>query len=156
MISIIVAFSRNRVIGCGGKIPWDIPADRERFRKLTVGNAVIMGRRTFEEIGRPLSERYNIIVSNTADYKGDTICTVRSLNEAVGIAENMHKDIFLCGGEKIYREGIKLADFLYLTEIDEYFDGDAFFPVLNDDFVIESKETVHGRYTYTNFTYRRK
>jgi dihydrofolate reductase len=156
MINIIAALSENRVIGCGGKIPWDIPEDRAHFRRLTTGNTVIMGRRTFEEIGRPLPERINIVVSTSADYSGENLYTARSLGHALELAKGYSdREIFLCGGERIYREGLSVADRLYLTELDARFDGDAFFPVLGGGFALASDERVEGEISYRSRVYVR-
>lgn len=137
MISIIAAVSKNNVIGCGGKIPWDIPEDMEYFRKKTTGNIVIMGRNTFEEIGKPLPDRFNIIVSQSKNYMDKNLITVRSLEEAISFAEKYASEheniseIFLCGGERIYKDGLKYAEKIYVTEIDKVYNGDAFFPDLS-------------------------
>lgn len=133
MISIIAAAAKNRVIGSNGKIPWDIPEDKAYFSRLTTGNVIIMGRRTYEEIGFALPNRYNIVVSKTLELSGDNICTAKSLEQAINIAqehisESDAEHIFLCGGEKIYEQGLRLAQRIYLTELDDEYDGDAFFP----------------------------
>ena len=148
MISLIVAYAHNNVIGKGGIIPWDLPDDREHFKKLTFGSVVIMGRRTFEEIykkfGKGLLGRETIILSKTQNYSGENYRTVISLNQALEIAKSMfpQKDIFICGGESVYREAVecRLAQKMYITEIDADFDGDAFFPVIDkSDYKIEEK-----------------
>lgn len=134
MINIIAAAAKNGVIGSKGRIPWDIPEDRVYFRDITVGGIVIMGRKTFEEIGKPLPERFNIIVSKTKSYSGKTLCTAKDLEEAMGIAVQYNKlngldaDIFICGGGEIYAEGLKYAQRIYLTELDDEYEGDTYFP----------------------------
>lgn len=161
MINVIAAFSKNRVIGFKGKIPWDIPEDKKNFKRLTLGHVVIMGRKTYEEIGQPLPGRFNIVISSTVNFKGEMLYTARSLEHSLEKAKSIIKksdkstEIFLCGGERIYKEGIAFADTLYLTEIDEYFEGDAFFPELNNDFELTHTEQVSGKYTYRNCIYKR-
>lgn len=133
MISIIAAAASNGVIGRNGRIPWDIPEDRAYFRRITEGSAVIMGRRTYAEIGHPLPDRYNIIVSGTLHIQEKTICSVRNLEEAIHIASMQREDIFLCGGERIYTEGLAFAERLYLTELEDAYEGDAYFPHFSAD-----------------------
>lgn len=134
MINIIAAAAKNGVIGSKGKIPWDIPEDRAYFRDITIGGIVIMGRKTFEEIGKPLPERFNIIVSKTKSYSGETLCTAGDLEEAIGIAGQYNKlngsdtDIFICGGREIYAEGLKYAQRIFLTELYDEYEGDTYFP----------------------------
>lgn len=138
MINIIAAVSKNGIIGVNGKIPWNIPEDKVYFKKITSGSIVIMGRRTFEEIGFPLPERYNIIVSEKKIFYGENLITAKSLDEALNIAhiygqKNNIKEIFLCGGEKIYKQGLKFAQRIYITEINREYEGDTFFPEFSAD-----------------------
>lgn len=130
---MISATARNNVIGYNGRIPWNIPEDKAFFRQVTTGGIVIMGRRTYEDIGRPLPNRFNIIVSRTKNFSSDNMRTAGSLEEAIdtGRKYNSEKDIFLCGGQKIYTLGMKYTQKIYLTEIDKNFDGDAFFPPID-------------------------
>ena len=142
MISIIAAAALNGVIGSDGRIPWNIPEDMAYFRNITYGGAVIMGRRTYDEICRPLAGRLNIVVTSDKNYKKDGISVADSLAKAVGIAKNSGKEnIFLCGGARIYREGIDIADRIYLTVINKDYEGDVFFPDISDtDFELISSE----------------
>lgn len=134
MISIIAAAAKNGVIGSRGGIPWDIPADRAYFRKMTTGGVVIMGRMTYESIGFPLPNRYNIIVSRSKRFSGKMLRSAESLEEAIKLAESYSEShenisgIFLCGGQRIYADGLKYAGRIYLTELDDEYDGDRFFP----------------------------
>ncbi len=150
MVSIIAAVARNGVIGSCGRIPWNIPEDMAYFRKVTTGGIVIMGRNTYEEIGRPLSERFNIIVTQSKNFSGDNLQTVYSLEAAISLGEEYADEneipprIFLCGGQRIYSQGMKYAQRLYLTEIDADYNGDAFFPRSDiDRFRLES--TIIGK-----------
>jgi dihydrofolate reductase len=119
--------ARNGVIGVDNHLPWRLPEDMRRFRELTLGHSVIMGRRTFESIGRPLSGRQNIVVTRK-DALSDAGCDVaHSLEEAIARVA-MPAPAFVIGGEALYRAALPLADTLYLTEIDRDFAGNARFP----------------------------
>lgn len=132
MIALIVARSRNNVIGRNGQIPWKIKGEQAQFRKLTTGNVVVMGRRSYEEIGHPLPNRMNIIVSLSANYSGENLVTVSSLQEAIEAAGDA--DIYVCGGYGLFMEAIPIVEKMYITEIDiELKDGDVFFPEFNKD-----------------------
>ena len=131
MINIIAAVSENNVIGINGKIPWKIPEDMENFRKLTTSQVVIMGRKTFESIGRPLADRINIVVSKNQK-KDHGIFVADSLEKALEFGKTFQeREIFLCGGERIYAEGMNYADTLYITKVKGNYQGDAFFPEIN-------------------------
>ncbi|MDE6004739.1 MAG: dihydrofolate reductase [Oscillospiraceae bacterium] len=136
MINIISAVAKNRVIGYHGHIPWNIPEDMAYFKKLTTGNIIIMGRKTYEEIGKPLPDRLNIIISHTRKFSGDNLLTAQSLIHAIALAKQYknNQEIFLCGGQEIYTQGLQYADRLYLTEIDKNYQGDVFFPEFNHKF----------------------
>ncbi|MEE0970158.1 MAG: dihydrofolate reductase [Clostridia bacterium] len=152
MIAIIVAYSKNRVIGKDGKIPWNIEGEKERFRRLTEGCTVIMGRKTYEEIGRPLPNRKNIVVSRTKVFSGKDLTTAQTLGDAIRTAKN--GDIFIAGGEGIYAEALPLCEKLYITEIHAEFDGDTFFPEFDES--LYNKEIVskiNGLISYTYLTY---
>ena len=117
MIALIVALAKNHVIGNNGYIPWKIKGEQKRFKDLTTGNVVIMGRRSFEEIGRPLPNRIIIVVSSTKEYTGENCFTVRSLQEAIELAGN--KDVFISGGARLYEEALPMVEKMYITEIDK-------------------------------------
>ncbi|MBQ8207562.1 MAG: dihydrofolate reductase [Clostridia bacterium] len=153
MIALIVAYDKNRVIGNKGRIPWNIPGEQKRFRDLTLGNIVIMGRRTFEEIGRPLPGRTTIVISKSADFTGENCYTARSLSEAINIADD--RNIFISGGAALYSEALPLCEKLYITEIDCEFEGDTFFPYFDESlYKKEITASVSGdiRYTYVTYT----
>lgn len=155
MIAIIVAYAQNRVIGRDGRIPWKIPGEQLRFRELTLGNAVIMGRRTYEEIGRPLPGRLNIILSTTRHYEGDNLLTASCLEEALALAGD--RDVYIAGGAKLYEEALPLADRLYITEIGCTVEGDTFFPPVDEALYDREEGPRHGgRIPYTYVTYTRK
>lgn len=127
MIAIIAAMSRNRVIGRAGKIPWHIPADMNRFRELTLGHTVIMGRKTFESIGRALPDRVNIVVSRNPDTHPQGALKAASLHEALTLAAGAEM-VFICGGSEIYQEAMAITSRIYLTVVDIDLPGDTFFP----------------------------
>lgn len=165
MIAIIVAFDKKRVIGNKGKIPWQLNEDKKHFKQLTTGNVVVMGRRTFEEIGYPLPNRYNIIVSSTAKYLTANCTTVASLQAAVDFAAKNfpEKKVFICGGALLYEQAIALADELYVTKIDAEYEGDTFFPEFDENgFDSEVLKTSDfdaddgKKISYKIYIYRRK
>ena len=156
VIGLIVAYAKNRVIGKEGQIPWKIKGEQKRFRELTTGNVVIMGRRSYEEIGRPLPNRYTIVVSNTQKFEAENCTTVGSLKEALEIADKS-KNIYISGGAGLYKEAIDIVDKMFITEIDAIVEGDTYFPEFNaDDFVREVDCHVEGEIPYDYVTYTRK
>ena len=156
MVGLIVAYTKNRVIGKDGMIPWRIKGEQKRFRELTTGNVVIMGRRSYEEIGRPLPNRYTIVVSNTQKFEAENCTTVGSLQEALDIADKS-KNIYISGGAGLYKEAIHIVDKMFITEIDAVVEGDTYFPEFNaDDFVREVDCHVDGDMPYDYVTYTRK
>lgn len=159
MIALIVAYTRNRVIGNQGKIPWRIKGEQRRFRELTTGNVVIMGRKSYEEIGHPLPNRFTVVVSNTADFEAENCTTASSLKQAVETAERLHpgKHIYISGGAGLYGEAIALVEKMYITEIDAEMEGDTFFPAFDETrFTKETDERVEGDIPFTYVTYTRK
>ena len=140
IISIIAAMSDDRVIGRGGKLPWKIPADLARFRSLTMGHTVVMGRRTFEGIGHPLSGRDNIIVARGGGaFEGCRV--VRSLREVVE-AVSGDDELFICGGAELYREAFPISQRIYLTVVHGSYPGDVYFPEIPDTFLELHREDL--------------
>jgi len=131
MISIIAAMARNRVIGRDGAIPWSIPADLIRFRELTMGHTLVFGRKTFESIGRPLPGRRCVVVTRQPGYGAAGCEVVGSMGEALSLC-NESEEIFIAGGEEIYRETLPFAQRLYISFIDLDAEGDARFPEIPD------------------------
>ena len=132
IISAIAAVAKNRVIGNNNEIPWHLPADLKYFKKTTLHHHVIMGRKSYESIGRPLPKRTNIVVTRDPFYISTGVIVVHSIPEALSIAyENGENEVFILGGGNIYLQSIDLWDRLYLTEVDATPEGDVFFPKLD-------------------------
>jgi dihydrofolate reductase len=129
-LSLIVARASNGVIGKDNQLPWRLPADLKYFKAVTMGKPIVMGRKTFESIGRPLPGRQNIVVSRNPDFMSDGITVVHSVEAAIAAA-NEAAEIMLIGGTELYTLSLSLADKVYLTEIHQDFDGDARFPNLD-------------------------
>ena len=129
MISLIVAAATNNVIGARGKLPWRLSSDLKRFKALTMGKPIIMGRLTYESIGRPLPGRQNIVISRNADFSAAGCDVVRSIEAAVEAAGNA-QEIMVIGGGHIYAAFLPLAQRIYLTRVQADVDGDAFLPEL--------------------------
>lgn len=137
-ISLIVAVAENDVIGNSGQLPWRLPSDLKRFRKLTLGKPVIMGRKTYESIGKPLDGRENIVVTKVSKLAHQGVWTVPDIEEAIGMAGNLCQElgadeIMVIGGEQIYKAALPLASRIYLTRVHATPDGDAFFAPLEAD-----------------------
>jgi dihydrofolate reductase len=133
-VSIIVAFSRNRVIGKEGRIPWQIPEDLKWFKRNTWGHKIIMGRKTYESIGRILPGRENIIITGQKNYRVEGAMIFSSLENALETIEkhlnksSQDEEVFIIGGESLFNQAISLAQKLYITLIHRDFEGDTFFP----------------------------
>lgn len=125
-ISLIVAMGENQVIGADNRMPWHLPADLKRFRQITMGKPMLMGRKTYESIGRPLPGRKNIILTSNPDYHAPGCVVVHSLEQAFQAADA--EELMVIGGSALYRECLPIAERLYLTQIHREFVGDTFFP----------------------------
>lgn len=159
-LSLIAAVARNGVIGRDNTLPWHLPEDLKRFRALTTGHHIIMGRKTYESINRLLPGRTTIIVTRNPDYHVPGALTAASLEQAVELCGD-DEEVFLIGGAELFKDGFHLGDKVYLTEIDAEFAGDVFMPPLDP---AEWQETLRERhtseqgwdYTYINYTRIRK
>ncbi|CCG20065.1 dihydrofolate reductase [Taylorella asinigenitalis 14/45] len=138
-ICIIVAYSRNHVIGLDGDMPWRLKGDLAYFKKTTMGCPIIMGRKTRDSLGRPLPGRLNIAITRDTTYKAEGTETLPSLEDALKFAKKHSetRDIFIIGGGQIYKQALPLADRVYATEIQHEFKGDTFFPQLDGSEWIE-------------------
>ncbi|WP_418886677.1 type 3 dihydrofolate reductase [Gilliamella apicola] len=143
ILSVIVAMAQNRVIGLNNQMPWHLPADLAWFKKNTLNKPVIMGRKTFESIGRPLPNRHNIVISRqieSIDNKISNVSWVKSIDEAISLAQKQQPDeVFIIGGGNIYKQVLPLIDRLYLTHIDAELQGDTYFP----DYLSEQWQVIY-------------
>lgn len=146
-IEIIAAMTEDRVIGLGDRLPWDLPQDRRLFKNLTTGNTVIMGRKTYASINRPLPERHNIVLSRTlSDIPGVTIC--RSFPDGLKAASRFGRKLFVIGGAGVYREALPTTSVLHISWVEKSYAGSVYFPEfdLADWTVTEHKEYLGFRY----------
>ena len=155
-LAIIAAISENNVIGNKGKIPWHISEDLKRFKKLTLNHPVIMGRNTYfsilEQLGKPLPNRTNIVLSNDPNFNSDEqIIVARTLSEAVKKASNLDEQIYFIGGQKVYEQAIKIANYMHLTLVKGIYDGDAFFPKLNSQEWREVFREYHENFSFADY-----
>lgn len=156
MISLIAAVSKNNVIGNKGLIPWHIKGEQKRFKELTTGRTIIMGRKSFEEIGKPLPNRKTVLISSTKKIEAKNCTTAASLKEALKAAEG-EEEIFIAGGGRVYEEAMPYADRIYLTVIELVTEGDTFFPDIDkSEFTKVYEERIEGEIPYTYYTYERR
>jgi dihydrofolate reductase len=154
-VSIIVAYAANRVIGKDGRIPWHLSNDLKRFRQLTMGHHIVMGRKTWESIGRILPGRHHVIISRQPSYKVPGARVVESVEAALEAAKS-DSEIFVIGGAEIYEAAMPYVDRILATEIDRTFDGSVRFPDIDsEDWNLISREDHHDeasglRYRYVN------
>ncbi|MDE2139168.1 MAG: dihydrofolate reductase [Gammaproteobacteria bacterium] len=152
MLSLVVAVGENNEIGKHGRMPWHLPADLKRFKALTLGKPVIMGRRTFEAIGKPLTERRNIVVSGNPAFRAPGCETAASLADALVLAAGV-REIMLIGGGELYREALPRAQRIYLTRVHARFDADTYFPVLDQGEWRETAREEHAADERNPFAY---
>ncbi|HRN96157.1 MAG TPA: dihydrofolate reductase [Candidatus Levybacteria bacterium] len=150
-ISLIAAISENKVIGRDNALPWHISEDLKRFKAITKGHPVIMGRKTYESIGRLLPNRTNIIITRDKDYKVNEAITVSSIESAIEEAKKVdQEEIFIIGGGQIFEQVIEIADKLYLTIVHTSIDGDVYFPDYSEfTEEIYKKDSSNENFTYT-------
>jgi len=161
MISIIAAIGKNNELGKKNDLLFKLPADMKHFKEITSGHPVIMGRKTFESIGKILPNRRNIVITRDSNYKKENIEIAHSLNDAIFIFNNNDEEVFIIGGGEIYKQVFELADKLYITHIDaEDKDADTFFPeiipiVWNEVSRQEHKKDEKNPYAYTFSVYKK-
>lgn len=154
VISAIVAMAENRVIGKDNKMPWHLPADLKHFKGTTSGHPVLMGRKTYESIGKPLPDRTNIIMTRDTQYSAPDCVILNSIETALSMANELDMDeIFVIGGAEIYRQLLPQIQRVYLTIVHHSFDGDAFFPELNADEWHEVSRERHAADEKNKFDY---
>ncbi len=160
MVSVIVAVAEGGVIGANGMMPWHISEDLRMFKRVTSGHPVVMGRRTFESLGRPLPGRTNVVVTRNPSWSSEGVRVAGSLENAVTLFPP-GEEVFVIGGGEIYRQAMPLADRFYLTRIDAAYDGDTFFPAWDEaDWQLVSSERHERGETFAEpfefLVYRRK
>ena len=156
LISAIVAMASNRVIGNRGDIPWKIPGEQKKFKEITLGHSVIMGRKTYESIGRPLTGRTNIVITRQSDYRAAGCIVVHDLDSAFQSCPPQEDEVFICGGGQLYQESLPVTDRIYLTVLPREVSGDTYFPEISEaDFKITKSEFIDGVEPYNFFIYER-
>lgn len=143
MISLLVAYDLNRVIGIDNKMPWHIPEELKYFKKVTMGKAIIMGRKTFESIGRPLPGRLNIVVTRNEEYEADGPEVFHDLQKAVERGKEYSDEVVIIGGAEIFNLSMGIADRLYITIIRKEYEGDTFFPKHDSSWKLVSESEDH-------------
>jgi len=134
ILSLLVAVSENNVIGKDNKLPWHLPNDLKYFKNQTWGMPILMGRKTFESIGKPLPGRNSIVITRSGDWKHEGVDIVHSIDDAIQKAQSFHvKEIFVIGGAEIFATSFKKTNRIYLTRIHDNFDGDVFFPEVSEN-----------------------
>ena len=154
-VSLIAAMSENRVIGRGGHLPWRLPDDLKYFKQLTVDHTVIMGRRTFDEIKRPLDNRRNVVITRNKEFRPHGVTVVPSLKEALAVGAT-EDEVFVIGGGEIFQLALPRADRIYLTVVHARVKGDTFFPEFEGEaWVLEDEEhhEADAKHAYA-FTFR--
>ena len=151
-ICLIAALAANRVIGRNNTLPWHLPADLKRFKALTMGHPVLMGRKTYESIGKPLPGRRNLVITRNHGYSAPGCEVVHSLDAALAACAGA-QDIFIIGGAELYREALPRAQRLEFTEIHAEFEGDASFPQFASDQWRETAREIHGAEAGAPFRY---
>ncbi len=145
IVSLIAAMDKKRGIGIDNKLPWRLSADLRKFRELTMGHHIIVGRKTFESIGKPLPGRQIIIVTRNKNFRAEGCFVVNSVEEAIELARSKgESEVFVCGGAEIYAQSLDGADRLYLTLVDTEVSADTFFPEWNEDDWIEQESKNHS------------
>ena len=165
-ISLIVAMAENRIIGCDNKMPWHLPEDLRYFKRVTMGKPVLMGRNTFESIGKPLPGRANIVITRNQEYHADGIVCVASVEQALALAAQLSDstpdaEVMIIGGAQIYTQTLALAQRLYLTQVHAEIDGDAAFPAFERSQWLEVSREDHAPsennpYSYSFLVLERK
>ncbi len=165
MLSLIVAMSTNHTIGINNALPWHLPNDLKYFKQATMGKPIVMGRKTFESIGKPLPGRRNIVISRDANYSAEGVDVVSSLEAAISLGEdiclvNGQEEVMVIGGAQIYQLALEKADRLYITHVDAEVQGDAFFPQVDwPSFTLLAEESFQAEdpnpYDYRFSVYQR-
>ncbi|MEO2178202.1 MAG: dihydrofolate reductase [bacterium] len=156
-VQMVAARSLNNVIGKGTEIPWHVKGEQKIFKKVTMGGTLIMGRVTFDSIGRPLPGRTTIIVTHRTDYQQQGCLIANNLDMAMQLATDLGKPIFIAGGGEIYKQSLALTEIVHLTTIDTTVEGDVFFPAFpNPDFELVEEQSFESNIDYTYQKFQRK
>jgi dihydrofolate reductase len=155
-IALIVAASQNNVIGLDNQLPWHLPEDLQYFKAVTMGKPILMGRKTYDSIGRPLPGRTNIVLTRDANWSAEGVVVVNDLDSATAASEKACvaagvDELMIIGGEQIYRKFLPVADKLYLTKVEAVVEGDAYFPAIDSDQWQQVAEKIPeevGNYSY--------
>jgi len=155
-IALIVAASQNNVIGLDNQLPWHLPEDLQYFKAVTMGKPILMGRKTYDSIGRPLPGRTNIVLTRNANWSAEGVVVVNDLDSATAASEKACAaagvdELMIIGGEQIYRKFLPIADKLYLTKVEAVVEGDAYFPAIDSDQWQQVAEKIPekvGNYSY--------
>ncbi|HEX2154338.1 MAG TPA: dihydrofolate reductase [Acidimicrobiia bacterium] len=139
-VTVVAAVARNGVIGRDGNLPWHLPEDLRRFKEMTMGGVLVMGRKTYESIGRPLPGRTTVVVTRRPDWSADGVEVAASLEEAL----DRPGELFVVGGAEIYRQALELADALEITEVDAEPEGDTYFPEIPPAWQVVRREVKDG------------
>ena len=148
-LSVIVAAARNGVIGRNNALPWHLPEDLKYFKRVTMGKPILMGRKTFESIGRALPGRSNLVITRNGEWQAEGVQVVRSLEAALSLAEDIAlidgvDELMVIGGAQIYAEALPRAERIYLTEVDADVEGDAYLPAIDRSAWLEVSREVHA------------
>lgn len=154
-VCLVVAAAKNNVIGVNNELPWHLPKDLQYFKKLTLSKPIIMGRKTFDSIGRPLPGRENIVITRQQQWAHDGVRVVHDLDAAIALARELSPDadVMIIGGAEIYRQALPVADKVFLTRVDAVLDGDAFFPALDSTQWRETSCEEHGACERNPYSY---
>jgi Dihydrofolate reductase len=147
MISLVVALGDNQVIGKDGWMPWNLPEDLKSFRKLTLHHAIVMGRTTFDAMKKPLLKRHTYVVTRNKayTYNHEDVSVVYDFKRLLDEYKQKDEILYICGGAKVYEYALPWVDEMWISLVDEHYEGDTFFPRFNeDDFLIETKEKKEG------------
>lgn len=154
MISLMVAHDPNLVMGLNNDLPWYIPEDLQYFKETTMGKAMVMGRKTYESIGRPLPGRLSIVITRDESYEAvEGVVVVHNLQDAIERAQAYAEEVMIIGGAEVFQLSMDIADRLYITEIHEQFEGDTFFPAYGEGWTKTSQTDVMTSKTGTTFSY---
>ena len=153
MITLVVAMGLNREIGVDNQLPWHLPKDLKHFKEITSGHPIIMGRKTYESIGKPLPNRTNIVISRKKHWFEEGILIVGSIKEAIKFGQKIDEDIFIIGGGNIFEQTMDIADKLEVTEIKTNIEADTFFPKIDPKIWTKTDEVCHEKDEKNNFDF---